>query len=451
MSKQRHLVALIFSVGVALGSWGQAMPGATEIGQAGRGGGSFEFWANQRSNALQSSFIQTMNAGGFISRDFLGDFLSSHPLMGGMGVQVGWSKRWSTKPLGGQWALTGELGSELLCSAMWRRELLELVYLGNAGHLGRVDQFSGSGIRLGAFNRISAGIENTGTRQRLELSVVQRIVGFEMGIPNGSFWVSSSADSMEVNMQSYAQASLDDLPDSSGFTFRDLIPAYGIGLSGSLPLTSELWPLQFQVDFKDVGIMWEPAGGVIGAIDTGFATTGLSVPLAAYFNEEYESEQITLEDLVNGETGLAVDSILLVSDSALGRMLMLPTQIKAQLTWWPVPDVQVRAMARAGSWMPEPEFTLGVGWIPTKRWAFGLDFRSGGWGGPRPVTWMDFRVSKKRILSLEVDDPAGWFWNSEASGNSYGRGIRLSLRRLPGNQWTRYMGLPQMEIGRKQP
>ena len=160
-----------------------------------RGAASFEVWANQRTNAFNSGFAHTAQQGGFLSREFLQDMLDAHPLLGGMGGQVGWSTRFSTRPLGdGPWALTGAFGSEVLVSALWRRELLELGLVGNANHTGRVDLFNGTGMRVGAFNRLSLGVEHKDTRQRMELSLVQRLAGLEWGIPNGSFWVSEGAD-----------------------------------------------------------------------------------------------------------------------------------------------------------------------------------------------------------------------------------------------------------------
>ena len=115
-----------------------------------RGAASFEVWANQRTNAFTSGFVHTAQQGGFLSREFLQDMLDAHPVLGGMGGQVGWSKRFSTRPLGdGPWALTGAFGSEMLVSALWRRELLELGLIGNANHTGRVDVFNGTGMRAG--------------------------------------------------------------------------------------------------------------------------------------------------------------------------------------------------------------------------------------------------------------------------------------------------------------
>ena len=296
---------------------------------------------------------------------------------------------------------------------------------------------------MGAFNRFSLGLEHKDTRQRLELSLVQRVVGVEWGIPRGSFWVSEAADSMQADVQTYAFASLDQIPDSTGFQFSQLLPSYGVGISGALPLTSDVYPIQFLVDFQDVGIMWERSGGLVALADTGFSTTGLAVPFTDLIGQEGDMDMgLTWQDVVDGNTGIDPDSLYFFSDSAIGRMQMLPTRIQAQLSWWPAPELQVRARARAGSWMPRPEITMGVGWIPSKRLAFGVDYRAGGWGRGRPVTWLDWRITEKRILSIEVEDPMGWRWGTETASNTYGRGVRVALRRIAGAGWTRLMGLP---------
>ena len=123
-----------------------------------------------------------------------------------------------------------------------------------------------------------------------------------------------------------------------------------MGLSGSLPLTSELFPIQFLVDFQDVGVMWERGGGLIAALDTGFATTGPSVPFSQYFTEgSGTSDGLTWQDVADGTTGIEPDSLYFVSDSAFGRMLMLPTKIQANLHWWPQRPGSRHGAARA--WM----------------------------------------------------------------------------------------------------
>ena len=414
----------------------------------GKGGGSFEVWADQRSNALPSSFLNSLYRGGFLDGEMLQGVVDAHPGMGGMGLSAGWSKRWSTHPVGQlnakgkkEWALAGSFGSEVLVSSLWRRELLDLVFMGNAGHTGRVDPLTGTGIRVGVFNRFSLGVEHLETRQRFELGLVQRAAGAEFGVLNGSFWVSEAADSMSFFMQSYGSVSLDQLPDSSGFQASHILPAYGVGVSGSLPLSSELWPLHFRVDFQDVGVLWEPPGGLLAVVDTGFATTGLPAL----------GEGWTWETLLNDGVPTSPEELVLSTDCALGRLLMLPASVNAHLQWWPNPELQLQARLRGGRWMPVPEYALGVGWIPSGRFAVGVDVRNGGWGGLRPVTWAKLRVSPKRVLTVEVDDPLGWAWQSEWAANTYGRGVRVKLERLPGLRWTQFAGFNSRDLPAKKP
>ena len=49
---------------------------------------------------------------------------------------------------------------------------------------------------------------------------------------------------------------------------------------------------------------------------------------------------------------------------------------------------------------------------------------------------MRLRVSKRRVLGIEIEDPLGLFWGSNVAAHTYGRGIRISLRRMPGQGWT---------------
>ncbi len=404
------------------------------------GPGNLEVWASQRSNVLSTGFVETAMQGGFLGPELLDPFLNQHPQMATMGVQAGWSMRVSSKPLGKSlWALTMSLGSEVLVSSAWRKEILELVFDGNANHTGRQDVFSGTGIRMGVFNRVSLGAENTKSRQRMELSLVQRVAGAEWWIPNGSFFVSEGADSMDVFMNSYATASLDRWPTEDDFGIDDVLFAYGLGVSGSFPLSSETLPIQFKLDFQDVGVMWEPVGGLIATVDTGFSTTGLPVL----------GDGWSWENVVDGDVDLDVNDLYYFSDTAAGQMVMLPSKVKVSLQWWPSPDLQLTAVARAGSWMPSPELTAGVGWIPGNRIAFGVDLRTGGWGDTRPVTWLQWRISERRMFTLEVDDPSGLFIGSETSANAYGRGVHVKLERLPGDGWNRFLGLGSRAIGKK--
>ena len=411
----------------------QEASGGMENGPA-----SFEIWADQRSNALSSGFLHTAQQGGFLSRDFFEDMLASHPPIGGMGVQAGWAHRGSTKPLNDTpWALSYAVGSDVLISTMWRRDLMELAFIGNASSLGEQHFWTGTGMRIGAFNRISVGVEHAETRQRIELSLVQRMAGAEWGIARGGFRVSEGADTLDVDLQAFGAASLDVLPDTTGLSFQNLMPAYGVGISGRLALTSDMLPVQFVVNFRDIGVLFERLGGIYAAMDTGFTTTGLRVPFTSYFNQTGQvSDDLTWQDIVEGNDVISGDSIVFVTDSAARRTLLLPARIHADLSWWPSANWQLRAQVHAGAWMPQPQLTAGFGWTPSDRTSLGADVRSGGWGGIRPVIWMRLRVSKRRVLGIEIEDPLGVCFGSNVASHTYGRGIRISLRRMPGQGWT---------------
>ena len=87
---------------------------------------------------------------------------------------------------------------------------------------------------------------------------------------------------------------------------------------------------------------------------------------------------------------------------------------------WPSPDVRVRARARAGDWMPQTEFTLGVGWIPEgSGLAFGLDYKKWrlGWPQARDVVGYS-RVKKSGCCRLKSMARLGWMWGKDVSANS---------------------------------
>ena len=274
------------------------------------GPASFEIWADQRSNAFSSGFLHTIQQGGFLSRELFEDMLAGHPSLGGMGGQVGWALRGCTKPLNGTpWALSYAMGSDVLISTLWRRDLVELAFIGNAPSLGEQHVWSGTGMRIGAFNRISFGVEHAETRQRIELSLVQRLAGAEWGIARGGFRVSEGADTMDVDVQAFGTASLDVLPDTTGLGFQNVLGLLS-AVSGTLPWASDVLPVQFVVNFRDIGVLFERPGGLYAAMDTGFTTTGLRVPFTSYFNQTGEEiDDLTWQDIVDGNAEISGDSI----------------------------------------------------------------------------------------------------------------------------------------------
>ena len=138
-------------------------------------------------------------------------------------------------------------------------------------------------------------------------------------------------------------------------------------------------------------------------VDTSLFTTGLPIPIAAYLDDNYVAEPgLTIQNVLDGNTGY--EDVVFHTDSAVGRVLMLPSRLNAKLSYWPYDEFMMKAAVRAGNWMPQPELTLGVGWMPDARFAFGLDFRSGVGGNP-PRVVARLAHHQKAHLVLDIDDP----------------------------------------------
>ena len=340
-----------------------------------------------------------------------------------MGGSVGWERKWASRPFkGGKWALCGSIGSEVLYDTRWTSDMFELIFYGNGGHTGRVDVLSGTGMRMAEFNRFGIGVENTKTRQRLELSLVQRLAGVEWSIPYGYFWVSENADSLDTYLQTEARLHALDDSTSSSSSPLSLLPAYGIGISGSLPLASETLPIRFEINFSDFGILFEPEGSSVAWFQEGIATTGLPVL----------GDSLTWESVIEGD--ISTDSLLLTGTS-VKRMSLLPYRLSADFIYEPSPKVMIELAVATGGWMPEPLYTVGVGWTPFERFAFGVQAKYGGWGKMRPVVWAQLKYSCRRMLVVEIEDPMGLFIGNELSDFTYNRGVTIRLERLAGEGW----------------
>ena len=390
-----------------------------------RGGdASFSVWANQSGNVLSTGFISSMAQGGFIGHDIFDPVLDAHDGgMGYVGGSVGWERKWASRPFkGGKWALCGSIGSEVLYDTRWTSDMFELIFYGNGGHTGRVDVLSGTGMRMAEFNRFGIGVENTKTRQRLELSLVQRLAGVEWSIPYGYFWVSENADSLDTYLQTEARLHAAYDSTSSSSSPLSLLPAYGIGISGSLPLASETLPIRFEINFSDFGILFEPKGSSVAWFQEGISTTGLPVL----------GDSLTWESVIEGD--ISTDSLLLTGTS-VKRMSLLPYRLSADFIYEPSPKVMIELAVATGGWMPEPLYTVGVGWTPFERFAFGVQAKYGGWGKMRPVVWAQLKYSCRRMLVVEIEDPMGLFIGNELSDFTYNRGVTIRLERLAGEGW----------------
>jgi len=383
------------------------------------GGASMSFWATQTGNVISTGFANNLRHGGFIGHDILDPILEAHKGgLGYVGGSVGWEKVWTAKPFkGSDLALCGSLGSETIYDVRWTSDMFELLWYGNGGHTGRVDVFSGTGMRAGVFNRFGLGLENSKTQQRLELSVIQRLGGAEWGIPYGYLWVSEDADSLASYLQTEGRLHARIDSTESGDLSMGLLPSYGIGISGRLPLASETLPIRFEINFKDLGLLFESEGSSVAWFQEGFSTTGL--PLYG--------DSLTIESISNGD--LAVDSLLLTGNS-VQRMTLLPSRLSAEFIYEPSEKFMFELSVKSGGWMPELLYSAGIGWIPSDKIALGVEGRYGGWGGLRSAVWAKWRYSNRRIFVVQIESPLGLFFNKQISNNSYGRGVTFRLERI---------------------
>ena len=395
-----------------------ANPDSTEIKRE-KGGASFSFWANQSGNVISTGFANNLANGGFIGHDILDPILESHKGgFGYVGGSVGWEKVWTSKPFkGSDLALCGSMGSEALYDVRWTSDMFELLWYGNGGHTGRVDVLSGTGVRAGVFNRFGLGLESAKTQQRLEVSVIQRLGGGEWSIPYGYLWLSEDADSLASYLQTEGRLHANIDSTDSGNPSIGLLPSYGIGISGTLPLASETLPIRFEINFKDVGLLFENEGSSVAWFQEGFSTTGL--PLYG--------DSLTIESISNGD--LAPDSLLLTG-SSVKRMTLLPSRLSAEFVYEPSEKFMFQMSVTSGGWMPELLYSAGIGWIPSDRIALGVDGLYGGWGGLRSAVWAKLRYSNRRILVVQIESPLGLFFNKEVSNNTYGRGVTFRLERI---------------------
>ena len=370
----------------------------------------FGFWANQTSNVIDASFINTLAEGGFISAEDLDPVLFAHGGdKGYLGASTGWEYKWIAPPEdGSEWSTCGSFGSEVIVDTRWTSDLFELVWYGNAGHTGRVDNLSGTGARAGVFNRLSLGGYNNDTKQRIEVSLVQRAMGAEWTLPYGYLWVSENADSLDTYIQTEARIHA----DADG----NFLKAYGIGLSGSFPVEAEEVPMDLLIEFQDVGILSEPSGSRVYWMQDGIATTGLPVM----------GDSLTWESIVAGD--LSTDSVLQTGNS-VSRTVLLPAKFAVSMNYELSSNFDLRAKAVSGGWMPEPLVSAGFAWDVTEDFELGLELRDGGWGNRRFAVWTKVNVSEKKRVHINFESPLGYFITSNFAQETTCRGVSFRLEK----------------------
>lgn len=371
---------------------------------------SCEAWAIQTSNTITAGFMNTLAEGGFISRDFLDPILDAHTgPKGYIGATTGFNISWTSAPKKDKvWSVCGSFGSEAIVDGRWTTDFFELAWYGNASSTGEVNVLSGSGVRAGVFNRFSIGGYKNDTRQRIEISLVQRLVGAEWTTPYGYLYVSDNADSVESYVQSEARLHFGEN--------REFTPAYGIGISGNVPIVPAEFPLEVNINFKDVGLLFEPEGSRVYWVQDGLTTTGLPV----------YGDSLTWESIYNGT--VYTDSVVQIGTS-VSRMVLLPAKLGVNLKYKYSDKIYVNGSVNTGGWMPRYLISGGLEMMRNDDLIWGVNYKDGGWGDSRFEIWAKITTQNNRVIYLCVEEPAGLFFREDTGAQTTCRGLTLRLER----------------------
>ena len=311
--------------------------------------------------------------------------------------------------------MCGSFGSEVIVDSRWTSDLFELFWYGNASSTGEVNSLSGTGVRIGAFNRFSLGVLNQETEQRMELSLVQRLSGAEWSLPYGYLYVSENADSLDSYLQTEARFHMN--ADST------LLPAYGVGLSGNIPIKSDQFPLEFNLRFKDVGLLFEPGGSQVYWFQEGASTTGLPI-----FGDSLTWESI-VTDIANDEFDFEGDTLVQFGES-VSRMVLLPAKLSASLKYVHTDQISFNGSISAGGWMPKNLISAGVQFNRTETLDWGVNYRDGG-GDQRFSVWARLKLNENRALYINVEEPLAPIYAGHGAETTC-RGITIRLTKQNG-------------------
>jgi hypothetical protein len=218
--------------------------------------------------------------------------------------------------------------------------------------------------------------------------------------------VSENADTLESYLQSEARI---HYGENSTFT-----PAYGVALSGTVPIRSDDIPVEIDINFKDVGLLFEPQGSQVYWVQDGISTTGLPV----------FGDSLTWETIVNGD--LETDSVI-QSGESVSRMALLPAKLGASIRYLSNEKTTFSASVIAGGWMPKPLFSGGASLVYSENITLGVNYKTGGWGDGRFEFWARLNVPGERNLYISLEEPLGLMFQDESAAATTCRGITLRL------------------------
>ena len=394
-------VALLFAGAFATTAFGQAVSSSPSVRfqvdslpRAADSGCNWELsiQVDHRSNAIDNAFAATMLIGGALSPEAIAAARDEMRSRGTLGLRG--NIRFETSDLAARRGWRIESG--IVSDVRWTPELFDLVFAGNAPHLGRFDVLNGTRGRAWQLNTImrTGFWKNAHNALHWGLGLAHRSVGAQGDISTGYFWVSSNVDTLYTSL--YGRSTV--------------LEAQGLGLAGQIRYrrTDPASQVALTLEATHLGALFVAPGDVRVEVDTVLGTTGL--PLAG--------DGWSIESL-QGE-GFAES--LIVRDTLAGHFEALPTALSGGLTGAIIPGLAWEVRATVGGWRPTPEAMAGLQFKVGRRSIAGIRAVYGGWGKLRPAIWAALPVGQHHTLTLYAEDPVAAF-----QGTGLGRGFGLQL------------------------
>ena len=355
-------------------------------------------WGQHRSNALSNELAALLIRGGQIDRTLVESAQADQASeMGAFGYTSGVAVTWrSLRP----WKetesrLCGSIQFKTLGDIRWTPELFDLVFTGNAGHLGRWDVLDGSRFRAGTWIQAAIGLEGA-NRNRIELGLVYRLRSTDARIRNGHLYVSEGLD----YLSGYVRGHMGWAEGGS----------WGLAINAEWHFLREEAPFAFHLRVQNLGFTVAPKWTEL-QVDTLVETTGLT----------FSGPGLSVESLTESEGASEVITTL----NEPYRFGLMPFRIDASFEYPLGPRSGWDVQAQIGDWMPVPRAVTGYRRAIGKRWQAGVQLVAGGWGRLRPAAWARWRNPGEHAWMLFIEDPFGW-----GSNAAYGRGITLRYQNL---------------------
>lgn len=352
----------------------------------------FSLQADHRSNSIDNAFASTMLIGGAITSEAISAARDEMRFRGTLAARA--SVQFATED-----AATGrgwQVESGMVSDFRWTPELFDLVFTGNAPHLGRFDVLNGTRGRAWQMNSVmrTGGWSNDLNELRWGLGLAHRSIGAEGSVSTGYFWVSAGVDTLYTSL--YGRSAV--------------LRAQGLGPVGQIRFrrTDPSAKVSLTLEATQLGALCVRPGDERIAVDTILATTGLPLTGAGWSLESLQGEGFS--------------ESLIVRDTLAGHLEALPATLSAGLTGSIIPGLAWEVRGTVGGWRPTPEAMVGFQFKVGRSSVAGIRAIYGGWGKFRPAIWAELPVGPSHTLTLYAEDPVAAF-----QGVGLGRGFGLQL------------------------